>query len=605
MAENIVKNEVLNHGEGVTEVANWISQINAGGTVYDIATHHGITFKDGKNDGTGVKWNGLTDLEIVIPNITDIVQTPIEFAGTVNDKGEITWVNGHSAPAEVGNLVFITKDCTFEGQACEAGDMAIYDGSKWYIVAGENQVELVGEVKDNKVSVLVGDGTDVLDVEGKTLNLALNYGAIDAKVNVSETRGTSPVDVVFDSASTTVGEVKLKLDKTTENVTVDGIEFENATALADGTVTFSGADALVTEVNFGELTPGAFPTLGKNIEKTLAVSGGSVVAGTGEEYIKTVTLPAIHITKGDESDHDIKVLTGITGSKTGQDFLNGIHLTTDGETADLTFFAGGYVPANGVNTTFVEGLNEGSEVITSLTLATFEGPSEVATGFDGSSTVVTGVTASVSTTANVLKSATVTDHVLSFADVDVATGVSVTPTTADLKLAKGSIKYTDAKFNKSTFKTSGFNKAADIKFTFSKDKETIYTPTPEMYKIDTPTLTTTKGAYTFKADGMTALVPAGTFGTSLEGGTLPSLSKGTVTRATNNTITGSVGTALSTETKKTNDVSFNLPSYSLTTAAAAGDGVVTVGAAGTIDVDIVEPKVDLSDYLVGVDVTIG
>jgi hypothetical protein len=298
------------------------------------------------------------------------------------------------------------------------------------------------------------------------------------------------------------------------------------------------------------------------------------------------------------------VLTGITGAKDGQEFLNGIHLTTDGETADLTFFAGGYVPANGVNTTFVEGLNEGSEVITSLTLATFEGPSEVATGFDGSSTVVTGVTARVSTTANVLKSATVTDHVLSFADVDVATGVSVTPTTADLKLTSADVKYTNGSFTSSTFKTSGFNKVDDVKFTFGKDKETIYTPTPEMYKIATPTLGTTKGAYTFVDEGMTALVPAGTFGTGLEGGTLPSLSKGTVGRATNNTITGSVGTALSTEHKKTNDVAFDLPSYTLITAAAAGEGVVTVGAAGDIDVTIEKSTVDLSGYLMDVDVTI-
>ena len=80
MAENI-KNNVSDHVSKTSE--NWISQINAGNVTYDIATHHSITFKDGKGDTTGVEWNGLSDLEIVIPSITDIVQSPIEFAGTV------------------------------------------------------------------------------------------------------------------------------------------------------------------------------------------------------------------------------------------------------------------------------------------------------------------------------------------------------------------------------------------------------------------------------------------------------------------------------------------------------------------------------------------
>lgn len=606
MAENITKNEVLNH-DGNT-VTNWISQINTGNTVYDIATHHSITFKDGKNDADGTKWNGLTDLEIVIPNITDIVQTPIEFAGTVDADGKITWNTGHGEEPAVGNLVFVTADCTFGGKACEAGDMAVYDGSNWNIVSGENQVKITGttngDIADgNRTVVAVGAAKDILEVEGKALALTLDYANLNKHVKVSEEHG-GKVDVDFGDASTTVDAVNLTLNKTTETVTVDGIEFENATALADGAVTFSGMDALVTDVHFGELTPGAFPTLGKNIEKTLKVSGGRVVAGTGSDYVSSVTLPDIHITKGDASDHDIKVLTGISGTKEGQEFLNGIHLTAEGETADLTFFAGGYVPASGVDTTFVEGLNEGSEVITGITLATFEGPSNVVTGFDGASTVVTNVTASVSETASVLNTATVDNHVLSFGNTTVAKNVTVTPTTADLKLTSANVKYTDAEITKSTFKTSGFKKVDDVKFTFGKDKETIYTPTSEMYKVATPTLGINRGAYTFVNNDMTALVPAGTFGTGLEGGTLPSLSKGTVSRSTNTTITGSVKTDLSTESKKTNDVTFNLPSYTLTTAAAAGDGVVTVGAAGDIAVVIEQSTVDLSGYLIGVDATI-
>jgi hypothetical protein len=107
MAENI-NNTVSEHVSKTSE--NWISQINAGGKVYDIATHHSITFKDGKNDQTGIEWNGLSDLEIIIPSITDIVQTPIEFAGTVGENGAITWNDAHKDGPQTGYLVFFTAD---------------------------------------------------------------------------------------------------------------------------------------------------------------------------------------------------------------------------------------------------------------------------------------------------------------------------------------------------------------------------------------------------------------------------------------------------------------------------------------------------------------
>jgi hypothetical protein len=137
-----------------TKVAskNWISQIKASdGVTYDIATHHSIKFVDG-NGGDVTEWSGLTDLEVVIPSIQDIVQTPIEFAGTVDKSGNITWVNGHSKE-EAGSLVFITEDCTFAEKVCEAGDMAIYDGTTWRVISGENQVSIVGNNGEAKTTI--------------------------------------------------------------------------------------------------------------------------------------------------------------------------------------------------------------------------------------------------------------------------------------------------------------------------------------------------------------------------------------------------------------------------------------------------------------------
>ena len=606
---NITDKTNLNGHVDITDgKQNWISQINAGGTVYDIATHHSVTFVEG-NNGAKTVWNGLTDLEVVIPSITDIVQTPIEFAGTVDANGDITWVNGHSKE-EVGSLVFVTDDCTFAGKACEAGDMAIYDGTKWNIVSGENQVEIVGGTSDvnddNRTTVAVGSAKDVLVVEGKALALTLDYAAIDEKVKM-HVNGGSVVDVAMGAASAAVGGVDIKLEKTSSAINVKKTDFENATALADGTVTFEGVDSLITGVTFGEFKAGSFPTLNKNTEKNLVVSGGSVVAGSGDEYIKTVTLPAIKIVTADKSDKDITVLTGISGAKEGQEFLNNIHLTGEGENADLTI-AGGYVPEGGVGATFVKGLkNDVTSVVTNYTSASLTAPSKVVTGFDGNSTVVTNVSASVSETASVLNTATVTDHVLSFGNTTVAKNVTVTPETSNLKLTTGDITWKDGSVDYTELVKGTFSQAADVKFTFGKEKETVYTPTSAMYKINTPELTVTKGAYTFDGNNMTACVPADTFGTGLTEGVLPSLSQGSVDKKA--TLKGSVGTTLTTSSMSINGLAdgvsdFELATYALKTADS-GKGDITVGAAGAAEVTIETSTVDLTDYVTSVDVTIG
>lgn len=187
-------------------VTNWISQINAGGTTYDIATHHSIKFVEGGEETT---WNGLTDLTVVIPTIQDIVQTPIEFAGTVGADGVVAWNATHTDGPKTGYLVFVTADCTFGDLACEAGDMAIYDGAKWNIVSGENQVKIVagtaeGVTENNRTTIAVGAAKDVLVVEGKALALTLDYADINAHLTTGDVE-----DVKFTNA--TVGDAYVKL----------------------------------------------------------------------------------------------------------------------------------------------------------------------------------------------------------------------------------------------------------------------------------------------------------------------------------------------------------------------------------------------------------
>ena len=185
---------------------NWIKQINLGGDVtYDIAVAHGLTFKTGNNTQT---WDGVSDVEVIIPTLDQLISDPIRFAGTVGSDG-IAKKGGTAITPAKGDLVFITADCTFNGQACEAGDMAVYDGTDWIIVSGENQVTIKyadpTNVSANKTEVtLSATAKTVLDVEGKELVLKLpadlvksNLGVAKNADNVITLAGVATADAVF------------------------------------------------------------------------------------------------------------------------------------------------------------------------------------------------------------------------------------------------------------------------------------------------------------------------------------------------------------------------------------------------------------------------
>ena len=338
----------LHNGAGVT---NWISQINAGGTVYDIATHHGITFRDG-NGGTTTTWNGLSDIEVIIPTIADIVQSPIEFAGTVGADGAVVWNATHTDGPKTGYLVFVTADCTFNDIACEAGDMAIYDGAKWNIVSGENQVQLVGNVENNKVTVAVGAAVDVLTVEGKTLTLAVDMNYILGQLDLKKGKITS---VEFENA--TVDNAYVKLTQESDSTVTIGtdINIQKATNLKDGTVTFKNATGIVKDVNFGTFTPGELPSFTKNSQKELSIAGGALTKGIGTDFVDEVTFGKVKFEDADANDENkIVMLTGIIAGE-GKEFFKGIDVTKEGETADFTI-AGYIAPEDGVSAKYVKGL---------------------------------------------------------------------------------------------------------------------------------------------------------------------------------------------------------------------------------------------------------
>ena len=607
---NISNNVNVHDGAAV---GNWISQINAGNATYDIATHHKITFKDGSNDTKGVTWNGLTDLEVIIPSITDIVQSPIVFAGTVDADGihgNVTHVDAATNPKE-GYLVFVTADCTFAGKVCEAGDMAIYDGSEWKVVTGENQVSIVGNNGEATTTVAVGSAKNVLTVEGKTLALVLDYAELDTHV---DTTGGGKVDVLFATPDGKTPEVKSEFIKLAYTAASDreiatNVSFENATALANGKVNFTeGKDTFVTGVSFGDFNAGSFPTYKSNGSIDLAVAGGSLSATTGEDFVTSVSLPAVSVEKANDGDTNvITAVTGISAIAGTQSFLTDIHLTDaeKNEIANLTI--GGYLAPNaGKDAAFVTGLADNkTTVITDIVAGEFklvDGGTDIVTGLEGDATeVVTSVSVTANNDTSVLNEAKVENHVLSFGSTNVTSGVTATPTTA--KFTKAGVSYTKTTFTSTSLLSDGFTMTSDVKYTFGKANETVCNYDTYSWKVVTPKLSIEKGKYTI-ADGGKVTISANTFLTGVDKeGTLPSL---TNTSFSTGKVEGSVATALSTSTVNINALAEGVTSiatpgtYSLTTVTAAEEGAVAVGKAG--DLDNMVATVDLTKYLT--DVTI-
>jgi hypothetical protein len=609
--DNVSENTITNHANGELDennkVMNWISQINVGGTIHDIATHHSIKFYDGSNDTEGVVWNGLTDIEVVIPSITDIVNTPVVFAGTVGKDGKIVWTPEYTFASEetvpeAGYLVFITEDCTFNGSVCEAGDMAIYDGANWKIVTGENQVSIVGNNGEEKTTIAIGPAKDVLVVEGKTLALTLDYTDLDKHLSLTGGK----VEIV--SGNITVDEKYISLTKGTETATIGDVKtIKEATALADGTVTLVNAENLVNGVDFGTFDGGKLPVFSKNSQKDLTVSGGLLKTTTTEEFVKTVVIGDVNFTTADANDaNKIEVVTGISSAADGNVYFNEIRKTKVDENEAADFTIPGQITL-GDNNIFVTGLEGGiNEVVTSITEGEFNlvDGDEIVTGLsdiedsDDVADVISSVSLTADNNTSVLNKASVKNHVLEFGSTNVTSGVSLDYT--GKMFTKSAISYKAPSATTTAFTTSAisYETSNAINYTFGRGKETTYTTQTSMYKIVKPEITLTKGGYEIDHTNMIATVSADMFIASVEEGTLPTWTGGSVSKVT---VTGNVGTALTT-----NDVTFNalksndidLPTYAL--SEDANSGTVAIAVAGEYGYS---SELDLTGYITDVEIT--
>lgn len=605
--KNVVDKTNLTTHTGVevdsTKVAsqNWISQITAGDNVtYDIATHHAITFKDGNDDNVGVKWNGLTDLEIVIPTIKDIVQTPIEFAGTVDAEGNIKYNAEHQDGPQTGYLVFFTADCPKFSEAeiaCEAGDMAIYDGGKWNVVSGENQVAIVGNNGDAKTTVKVGAAQDVLTVEGKTLALVLDYADLNTNHLDVTHAGSAAAAVPVKFGNMTVDSIGIKLNKGADVPTTIGeVEtFQVATQLENGTVNLENASGLVNNIVWGNFDQGTLPEFTPNSEKKLPVAGGVLTnLSTGSDFVSNVTLADVTFAPADSNDENkIEMLTGIT-AVSGRSFLTNV----DG--ANSFTIAAHFNPEGGENAKFVTGISGGVNPVTDITEGSFTlvSGSDLATGFTTEAStgeVLSSVVVSANNDTKVLNVASVSNHVLSFGTTEVTSSVS---TSYGYKsLTKTGFNYVAPSAVTAAFTTSGFTKVDEVTHTFGSEQETTYTTTSSMWKLNTPALDVKKGAYEIDHTNMKATIESGVFVASATQGTLPTWTNMSFSTTT---VTGSVSTALTKESVSVNalkDNTINLPGvYSLETVATGGD--ITVGKAGELSAK--NATIDLSTFVTDV-----
>ena len=624
-----------------TPSTNYIKQISDGTTAHDLTVVNGIKFFNGKSDTSGIEWDGVQALEVVIPTLADIVANPVVLKGIINSASD--------APEnpQDGYLVYIGADgVEFGGQICEAGDMAVYYNGAWHVIQGENQVKLAGTVdaSGNYGVVLSETAAKVLEVEGKDLNLSVNYADILGKISAI---GNTQISRPLANGQVTVEGKYLTLSSTTGEATdiTTSVSIDLPTFLADGTVTIADKVLASSDFTFSE---GSFPTISKNVAAiTVEASHNMTItaSGTGDFVTGVTAIKAVALEDGDATTNNISYVTGITAAS-GKSFVSGIHAhgTADGETApdftvpgvvtvdaDANTFATGFSAASDsgdvvssisvgtVTGTFVTGLTgNGSSVLTSVTF----GDADVdttgtrnwfVTGLGAGTDVVTDVTVGATSliadnnssfASNAVVSATVNaSHVLVFNTGSFMTPVAISKAADTITkggLTKGGVKLTGFDSASDTLATGSVNQAntsisykslntaavslsqGTVGFHYDKEYSDAYSASMGYKKITVTTADVVKAGAVLSNTAITANIPADTVAVGLNAGTLPSLT----IDAPSATISGTVGTALTTESKSWLAVDpakksiAGATTWNLVETSEAGAGVIEVADAG-------------------------
>ena len=626
----------VNVGLVGASTTNYIKQISDGKINHDLALTKGISFFNG-SDGDAIVWDGTQSIEVVIPSVTDIIQDPVRMVGTVGADGNLP--SGLN-PVK-GDLVYMTADCTFQKQACEAGDMAIYDGSVWHVIQGENQVSIVGTADGNVVTAaLSGDAQNVLTVEGKNLALKIDYSDVNSHLSVSK---NDVVALSVENASVEVSAKHIGLVQASATDVTVGVEksIDLPTALASGKVTI---DNVLASKDF-TFTSGSFPTISKNDEVIVSASHSMkvVASGAGSFVTDVDAIKGITFSAGDSNNQDFGFVASLA-ENSGASFVNGVHAYTvadEGKSADFTIW--GEVTAT--TSTFVSGISEtdasggdvvtnvyiggidlvegegvltglsksGRSVVTSVSVGTLGSDSAKKWFFSGlsdGSDVVSDVVfdtysldADATGGASAIVSASVSDHVLSFGISKFQTPVKLSKTAGSVSrkgFAKAGVTLTGTNIVTDTFTTAALDQRTEVhygnfltdnvtlsqtstKYFFDKAASTSYSAVMGYVKASVTPATMTKNGAVLSDTAITATIPANTFAVGLTGGSLPSLTIAAPTGKISGTVDTSLTTTKVSWLAVTSEASgISIPgAVSLSVVASDKEGAVSVASEGT------------------------
>lgn len=590
---------------------NYIKQIAAGGQTYDIAVARGLTFNTG---GSTQLWDGTTAVEVKIPTLADLVQDPIRFAGTVGSDGIAKKADGSTLTPAKGDLVYITENCTFSSQICEAGDMAVYDGGAWRVISGENQVSIKNAtpttVAANKTEVeLSVTAKTVLDVEGKELVLKLPAELLKG-VDVTK---NADKKIPFDEnaiASVDAKYITLSYTPAAEATAIGSNKtIALPSALEKGEVNFTGDTSLVKPTDIANAWTAGTDGKHQSAEVSVAVSGDvTLTKGAGEDFvtgwtpstdsfvqtaIKSATLKVV--ASGDKADNESIAINPFVASNPtfkNDATLFGTAIVTAAADADFTI--PGAVSVSGESSK-----PSSNGIVVDVTLPTLGDDTLFTDTNYVDADASTGVIASIANpkvtvnNGDVVASATVSEHVLTF------TTATVTATAT-----QGAATYKKAQYKKTVVNNTpgisygSIQTAAGQGYKLNKQavKDT-FTPgainyigvqTTDVSAADKANayvgLTATKGAYT-AALSAAGTIASGVVITSVTDAKVPVL--GTVSAT--GSISGSVATALTTSNVKVGEfaedsASINIGTWALGESNTEVSGGIAVGNAGNAKV---------------------
>ena len=594
---------------------NFIKQINLGGgengTVYDIAVAHGLTFVTGQNSQI---WDGVSDVTVNIPTLAELISDPIRFAGTVGANGTPVDHNGNSLTASRGDLIFVTADCSLvpaQGQdaiACEAGDMAVYDGTKWIVVSGENQVEIKAgttptSVSGNLTSVtLTTTAKTVLDVEGKELALTIP----DLSVTKNADNVITLADVV---ASPDVKWIKLTYSSAAEDTAIgQNKSIALPSALADGTVTFSGDTAVLKATDITSVWTSGSNGSHASEAVTFAISGNvDLAVAAGNDFVTGWTPSTSDFVQSALKSANLKLVTAANKSDDEQVAVNPYVISNPTFSNDATLFATSIsAVSTGADFTIPGAVSVSDEsskpasngLVVDVTLPTLGDAASFTDVNYESADASTGVIATIAdptvtiTGSNVIANASVSGSVL-----------IITPGTVSATASQGAVTYKKAQYKKTVVSNNpgvsyGSIQTADgqgyklntqaVQATFTAGAVGYMGfESAEVSAADKASayigLTASTGQYTAAlANGASGTIPSNTVITAVSDAVVPVLGDISATGA----FTGSVATALSTSNVTVAELSvsaINLGTYALEASTANNGGIIVAdGADATV-----------------------